>query len=266
MRQFWISNGLRMAVEKNSFYCGCRKIIRNQHITLKELDESIDSLTIRDCGYTKSKITMLRRNYIHEESLATAVQLWERRKSQRKYGSVGFTTYNHLLKSDPNKKAKRASVMGPCIQAVTLTYLKNHTCAVDMFYRTTEWFKKFPADLVFLRDEVLTRFDFTLCPMSEITFHFANVTMHPMYFVTMIPLIDHPTVELDRIRKHDKYFFDWTIKWTARYLLPEYHRGIEKFSQALRVSKDASTRIPKSVLVKLQAYLKRYHPGYRNDY
>jgi hypothetical protein len=137
---------------------------------------------------------------------------------------------------------------------------------VDIFYRTTELFKKFPADLVFVRDVLLAGFDFTTAPLQSITFHFANVTCHPMYFVTLLPLLDDPIDELESIRKSDKYFFDWIVKWTSRYLVPEHHRGIQKFAQAMRVCQDAQSRIPKKMMPKLLTYLRKHHPGYRNDY
>ncbi len=221
-----------------------------------------------DAGYTKSKMTMLTKNYLHEESKAVAIELWQKRCGQRKYGSVSFTCFAHFVKggSVDAKRSKRASVFGPCIQSVCLTYLNDHTTEVDVFYRTTELFKKFPADLVFLRDVLLADFDFNTAPIKKVKFHFANVTCHPMYFVTILPLLDDPIGELDDIRSKDEYFYNWIIKWTARYLVPEYHRGIQKFAQAMRVCKDAQERIPAKTMKPLIKYLKDNHPGYRNEY
>jgi hypothetical protein len=222
-----------------------------------------DDMRISDCGFTKAKLTMLRRLYLHDESRSAALPLWERRVEQDKYGSVGFHCFAHYVKSDPTKRSKRASVMGPCIQSVSLTLLNDGRAAVDCFYRTTELFKKFPADLVFLRDELLAPFNLNL---AQVTFHFANVTCHPMYFVTLIPHLANPMEQLDLLREQDRRFFDWTIKWTARYICDEYHRGIAKFAQALRVAKDARERIPAKMMAKLQKYVRDNHPGHRNEY
>ena len=60
-----------------------------------------------------------------------------------------------------------------------------------------------------------------------------------MYFVTLLPSLDDPIAELEKIKAADRYFFDWIVKWTARYVIEEYHRGIAKFAQAQRVKKDA---------------------------
>lgn len=265
MKQTWLDQCIDLASQPADFYSGARKIIRNRTITFKRFR---DDLQLADSGYTKSKMTMLTKNYMHEESIAVAVQLWEKRLGQRKYGSVSFTCFAHFVKggSVDAKRSKRASVFGPCIQSVCLTYLDNHRTAVDVFYRTTELFKKFPADLVFIRDVLLRHFDFSGAPIQEVNFHFANITCHPMYFVTLIPLLENPIEELDEIKTADQYFFNWVVKWTARYLVPKHHRGIQKFAQALRVHKDAQERIPKKVMTDLIRYLDDNHPGYRNDY
>lgn len=263
MKKEWIKHCLALSCSEAHFYSGCRKIIRGELLQFTKFD---DTLRLEDAGYTRSKMKYLERGYLHEESRAVAIQLWDRRRQQAKYGSVGFTCYNHFLKNDPEKKSKRASVMGPCVQSVTLTWLDKKRVAVDVFYRTTELLKKFPADLVFLRDVLLEPFNFDGMEVAEINCHFANITVHPMYFVTILPLTDNPIRELDKIKEADKYFFDWIVKWTARYVCPEYHRGIAKFVQAMRVHKDAMSRIKANDLARLQSYLRTNHPGYRNDY
>jgi hypothetical protein len=245
---------------------GARKIIRNVHFTM---EPPVGDLTYEHAGYTKMKRTALNKLYLHEESLGMAVQLWERRKGQDSYGSVSFHCYNHLIKNDIVKKAKRASVMGPCLQSVCLTYIpanKERVTAIDVFYRTTEIFKKFPADLVFIRDDLLSRFNFDGCPVQEINFHFANVTCHPMYFVVILPWLDDPIAELELLKKKDPKYYEWCIKWTARYVCEEHNRGIDKFAQAMHVQKRARELIPKKRMVVLQEYVRKNHPGHRRPY
>lgn len=265
MKDEWVDYCLEMSQKPADFFSGARKILRNQSVTFEEIK---DDLQLADAGYTKSKMSMLNKNYLHEESRSVAVDLWNKRLGQRKYGSVSFTCFAHFVKggSIDAKRSKRASVFGPCIQSVSLTYLDKHRTAVDVFYRTTELFKKFPADLVFLRDELLAPFDFSKAPLESITFHFANITIHPMYFVTIIPHLNNPIKTLDRIHQKDEKFSNWLRKWTARYLVPEYNRGIQKFAQAMRVHMDAHKRIDSDTLAELCKYLTENHPGYRADY
>lgn len=272
MRQDWIDNATELCERKATFYSGCRKILRSRSVFFEHM---VDDLVLADAGYTKSKMTMLKKAYLHEESRQSALEQWDIRLGKGKYGSVGFHCYNHLIKGHGNRalaeskgertgKASRASIMGPCIQSVILTLEDKGGTSVDIFYRTTEFFKKFPADLVFVRDVLLE--DFQLPKLSGITFHFANITLHPMYFVTIIPLLDNPIRTLDRIKRRDKYFFEWIVKWTARYICPEHHRGIAKFGQAMRVYDDAHARISKDLMPDLVKYLSDNHPGYRNGY
>lgn len=296
----WVGHCLDLSEQPADIWSGCRKILRGVKFSIPNLD---DDMTMADCGFTKSKSTMLRKNYLHVESRDAAVTLWEKRCGQEKYGSVGFSCYNHLIKGgglrnpwekaakftgippreggtmgggskrkdiviDPPitpPKVNRASVMGPCIQSIVLTWIKKGHIEIDIFYRTTELLKKFPADLVFIRDELLAPFDLT--GLKQVNFHFANVTVHPMYYVTIIPhLGDSVFKELDKLKKSDRRMFDWVIKWSARYLCPEHLRGIQKFAQAMRVRMDAQARIDKKLMTKMQAYLRKNHPGHRNDY
>lgn len=272
MRDDWVDTALELSRRKASFYSGARKIIRGRSIEFNDIE---DDLSLADAGYTKSKMTMLKKLYVHEESRRAAIEQWDIRRKKAKYGSVGFHCYNHLVKGHGNEamrqgkgesdtvKTSRASIMGPCLQSVCLTLQNNKRTGIDIFYRTTEYYKKFPADLVLIRDVLLEGFDVDI---ESIRFHFANITMHPMYFVTLIPRLQHPWDELDKIKKADKYFFDWIVKWTARYICPEHHRGIAKFGQAMRVHADAHKRIDKTTLGILRKYLLDNHPGYRNGY
>lgn len=251
------------------FYSGCRKIIQGRQTKFMDLWDAEDPLILEDCGYTKSKLSHLVRGYLHEESIEAAIKLWDLRRTKTSYGSAGFTTYNHFLKNDMVKKSKRASVMGPCIQAITLTQIKGGKkgqYSIDAFYRTTEILKKFPADLIFIRDILLKDFNFSGMEFMGMTCHFANVTIHPQYFVTVLPHLEDPIAELEKIRKKDKYFFEWIVKWTARYICEEHYRGIEKFAQALRVKVDADKRIRGKDRRLLAEYLRANHPGHRNDY
>lgn len=269
MKDEWVREVIRLCRQPADFYSGCRKIIQRHQVTFDDLWDDEDPLILEDAGYSSAKMAHLKRLYFHEESVEMALKLWDMRRAKASYGSVSFTTYNHLLKNDPDRKSKRASVMGPCIQGVAITQIKGGNkgkYCIDAFYRTTEILKKFPADLVFIRDVLLEKFDFSGMEFGGMTCHFANVTVHPQYFVTAIPHMEDPIREMERIKKKDKYFYDWIIKWSARYLCEEHYRGIAKFAQALRVKVDADKRIKGKLRRELIEYLRDNHPGHRNDY
>lgn len=260
MKNEWIQLCLKMMSTPAHEYSGARKIITNVVHTMIEIE---NDLQMRDIGYTKSKMSMLRRLYLVEESRDAVVLLWEKRCSQRKYGSVSFSCHGHTTKSDPTKGSKRASVMTPCIQSMSLTYHGDHTTTAHAFYRTTEIFKKFPADLVFIRDELLPPFG---TPPDKLTFFFANVTVHPMYFATLAPNLDDPIKALEDIERVDPRFWEWCVKWTARYLIEEYHRGIQKYAQGMRVHDMFHELIDPDIRDELKEYVGDNHPGMSTDY
>jgi hypothetical protein len=257
-RDRWVSHCLKGTHAPASFYAGARKIIRPYTFDFPCLDRS---LTLSSAGFTTNKLKALTKHYLHEESQAVAIKLWEKRRGQGNYGSVSFTTFNHFMKGDVAGATPRGSVFGPCLQSVVLTHVNKKQYSVDVFYRSTEMFKKFAPDLILVRDVLLPPFDVDNMSLDKISFHFANITFHPMYFVTIIPFLEDPVATIAGVK--DKHFRDWIIKWTARYLCPEYKKGIEKFAQALRVQMDAQQRIDKAKLKKLQSFLRKHHPGYR---
>lgn len=264
LREQWVAECLRAAQTPAEFYTGCRKIHTGVQMTFEgPLDES---LTIQDSGFTRVKLGMLNRLYWDQEHADKVAELWRGRVDRNKYGSVSVSTYHHITKSDPTKRSKRASVMGPCLVGVGVTLLKRDQYALDAFYRTTELFKKFPADLVFIRDTVVPGLGVDPRRVIRLRCHFANVTSHPMYAVTWLPLLDDMIASLEILKAEDRRFYDWTLKWTGRYVCPEHHRGIAKFAQALRVKQDALNRITGKRLKKLQEYIRDNHPGYRGEY
>lgn len=231
------------------FYAGNRKILTNLSWTLPLEGD----FKLEQCGYTKTKIAMLKRLYYNQEHTDEVKKLWQLRVKQGKYGSVGLSTYHHLTKNDPNKPRGRGSLMGPCLMGVTLTLLNKDKYKVDVFYRTTELFKKYPADLIFLKEIILPEFDIPLD--SPVNFHMANVTIHPMYFLNYAVNRD-VIYQLNQIRKVDNKFFWYCVKWCSNYLLPERQKAISKFAQAVRVMEDVNGRIRNKQAVI--AYLREY--------
>lgn len=256
LKNEWLGEASQLSRNRASLWCGGRKIHTDVTVRLPALD---DSLQMRDAGYTQSKLTMLRNHYLHHESRDVAIQLWDKRRSMAKYGSVGFTTYGHFVKGGDvdSKRSRIASVFGPCIQSVCITWIDKQFYTINIFYRTTEFFKKFPADLVLLRNVLLEGFNFDHMRCSNVIAHFANVTMHPMYWVVTAAHMSDPVHELERIRKADPIFWRWCVKWTARYMLAEHFKAIAKFSQALRVKITADT-LKGAPRRELQAYVRKH--------
>jgi hypothetical protein len=86
-----------------------------------------------------------------------------------------------------------------------------------------------------------------------------------MYAVTIMPHMEDPIEFLEDLKDKDPYFWKWIVKWTGRYLCEEYAHGIKKFSQALRVAKDAEDRLSPEQFKGLQEYIREEHPGFERS-
>lgn len=247
----WVNHCINLSYQPEELNSGSCKILRNVR-----LDFSFENdIELTDAGYTRNKIKQLERNYLHQPSIDAAVMLWEKYRNKPKYRSVSFTTYNHFIK---DHKGPIGSVMGPCLQSVVITMLNRREVDIHVLYRTTEVFKKFPADLYFLRNRLLSQFNFDGFHVRGITCFFTNLTVHPAYYVTILPHLEDPLGELDSLQVQDPRFFKRVIKWLSCYVLPEQHHVIAKFSQALRVQMYAKARITGEELTKLQRYLRQH--------
>lgn len=256
MKSDWISHTLELAKQKADLYAGSRKILRNRILTF---DNNMD-LQLSDAGYSKAKMNQLRRNYLHQESITAASGLWDEYRQGPKYRSVAVSCFGRLVK---DHGGPRGSKMGSCLLATTITMFNRKRAAVNLHYRTTEFLKKFPADLIFVFEDILSQFDFEGMEIEKITCLFDNITIHPQYFTIIIPHLDDPLAELEAIRAKDSHFHEWVVKWAGRMLIEEQSRGIAKFAQAVRIKRDAEKRIPEDVKAELIPYIKKWHPGFK---
>lgn len=250
MRDSWIENAVWLSHRPADLWCGGRKILRGRQVEIPSVERG--GILLEDAGYTNAKMTALTKAYFVKDSVDAALELWRDRVQKRKYGSVSFHCYNHLVKGHAGS-SRIASNMGPCIQAVSLTWLGKEQVAVDAFYRTTEFFKKFPADLVFLQTVLLY---FNLPPETVLTCHFANLTLHPMYWITLVPHMPDPLHELERLRNRDELFWRWVVKWTYKYLCDD--TGIRKYAQAQRVQATSADAIDAVQIRRLRGYLRTH--------
>jgi hypothetical protein len=219
-----------------------------------------DSLQVEDVGFTDRKLGNLDRLYVHEEGRAIAVDLWARVRDKAKIGSVTFHTCNHLIKGaatveEAENRGGRRSVQGPCMTGVTLTWLNKSSAAIDIPYRSVELYRKFVADLVFMRDTLLAPFDLSGMHV-EVTCHFFNITLHPMYWVFVLYHHTAPFDAFDAIRDKDPGYYRHLLKNTSEYLLPERGTSIANHSASLRVKEWALKAFDATTLRRLQEYLR----------
>lgn len=253
MKAAWVKFATQLALDPCEFVIGSRKVFRNKRMVVR--DPKFD-VTLEDAGYTSTKVATLVKGYIHEESLSSAVDQWNRRRAGGRYGSVGFTCYNHILKAHSHAAAnKHSSIMGPCLQSVIITLHKNRDTYVDIFYRSTEVYKKFPADLVLVAEHMLSRFDFSENPLREIRFHFANVTVSPTYFGCILPHVEDPVGFMKEFALEDPTFHLSCCKCLFKYLDPATVAKGYTFNQSARASKGIRKLLSPSSQKVILSYL-----------
>ena len=253
MKDEWVKFCLHCLEQPADFYSnGNRKIIRGMSYKFKSFEPT---LLDKDIGYTKQKLTLLKGLYYHEEAVKSASELWAYFIERGGYASACFHTYNHLIKVNAWSPGEKRPTRSPCLQSVVLTLLKNKTTSIDVFYRTTEIFKKFPADLIFLKWVLDTHFSFKSAPLVEINFHFANLTCHPMYISTLMPHVKDPLRLLKTLRESDPAVFKQSVRWLGRYL--EKDGTVGNFKQARSVQRNLFKNVSEEDIVKLRKYIEK---------
>lgn len=258
MRDEWVDLASKMILSKPDFYSGTgKKIFRGRRATFECMNGDFKE---EEVGYKKAKIALLKKAYIHEESLNASSYLWDMRRETKKYGSVGFHCFNHLLKSHSGENAnKYSSKMGPCIQAASLTLLPKGQCSFDFFYRTTEVIKKFPADLVFIRDYLIPRFNLDGLELTHSTFHFSNMTVSSMYVGVILPFKKNPIEFLDRVREKDPVYFRSIVRWLSGMLQVRPEEEDYAFKQSRRTGGGIRRQLTDQSRREILEYAQRHH-------
>ena len=261
MKRSWVNFCLYCLEQRNYFYvAGNRKILRSFTYTFNsfELD-----LTLKDIGYSKQKLSLLKSLYYHQEAVASASKIWSYLLKRRNYSSACFHTYNHFVKKGARSPQEKTDTRSPCLQSVILTLReeqepyqrKELATHVDVFYRTTEIFKKFPADLLFLHWVLYEHFDLSTAPIKSVTFHFANATVHPMYLTTLLVHLDNPLTFLKSVAKESNAFSKQVFKWLIRYIRNE--EPINKFKQAKSIKDHLVKSLSDPKLEKIYNYSRK---------
>lgn len=226
MLSTWKSIINEVLYHPNYFHASGKRIARTLSYSTKLREFIIPDLNVNMLGYTARKIAMLSDYYYVEESVKVALEQLEERRSKGTYGSVGVTCYGHFAK-------KERTNQGPCMQSIVFTQINPKTTHVDIFWRSTEVFKKFAADLLWLNSIMLPQFNLPL--EGIITFHFANATWHPQYWSVLVPYLEDPTKELLEIKRHDLAIYKGILRWVWRFVNND--PGLDKFKQGQRVAK-----------------------------
>lgn len=243
----WLDITKTVLEHKQAVHVSGKKIARlvTYSMPLSELNR--DLITIDMLGFAKKKITMLTDYYYNKESIDVALSQLKHRREKGTYGSCGVTTYNHFAK-------KERPQHGPCIQSIVFTHLPGGIVDIDVFYRTTEVFKKFAADLIFLQSIILPQFK--IDKPGRLNFHFANATYHPMYWVVSAPYFDDPVSELHSIKIIEPVVWRGIIRWAFRFVSDD--PSLLKFKQGQRVAKHLQRLMAPDKYKALEKYIRKH--------
>ena len=154
--------------------------------------ERIPTVTLDQLGYSKVKMTALKRNYYNTEEADRVRNLLKSRK--------GMAHTSVAMSMRGGTKDSRSQ--GWCIESMVISF-KREELNVGMLYRSTEVIYKFAADLVFLP----WVFDQLEINPARVRFHFANSYLSGIYYPLLFGYWE-PLTWLRMLRRVDpKLFF-----------------------------------------------------------
>lgn len=248
LTQAWANFVVQLTHEKELIVAGVQRIHPNIHWWVSSKDFFDDTMTLKETGYTKSKISMLSKHYA-PQNLERAIADIKWRIEKRKYGS-GVIYFN----GEPKKNTKQDF----CMTAMIVTYFPGlNNTRITVYYRTAESIKRFRGDLVYLKTVILPHFKeiFEIAPPTGVFFEFANITLHPMYWVLMLEHVPNWSQVLSIVKNDNPKLFRAIAYWCWRYLL-DTSKSIDSYSSARQVRIIAEKCTKPKTLERFKDWLK----------
>jgi hypothetical protein len=175
MIEVWDQHLLTAAQEPTVALSGVRRIINGFHWEWDIEDLKKLPIEFPDLGYASraSKMRQLDRNYHNPASWETALQVLDERG--KKVSAIPVSL---------NAAAKESRSMGFCMLGGVL-FRERGVTELTVFYRSTEFFQKQTADLLWFRERVPG------C-VSRIRFMAATAYMSAMFFPIYARFVDRP--------------------------------------------------------------------------
>jgi hypothetical protein len=217
----WIQHCLDLDLQRPDFTLSNRRVFSGRML---EFSFPCD-VTLKDAGYTQRKIQNLYKSYYAEEWHRGAIELWNARGE--KPGSASFSTFKESTKAHAGS-SRISSRIAPCLLGVTVNR-EPHRYTVDAYYRSTEFHRKFPADLIFLAELVEP---FKLPPETTLRCFFSNIVVNSLYAPQILTYLTNPVAHLRKVKQADPAFHKNLLR-VMRYVLVD-DTGMRNFAQGLR--------------------------------
>jgi hypothetical protein len=218
----WVNWVDDLAFQEPRYYSGPQKIFQGKMWQVPGSMFFDNSINMQTFGYTENgnKMSFLKRHYYNREKIIEARKTVKKKWDQNSYGSASFELKN-ITKHRQDF----------CMQSCTVTHYPAGGLEVCIFYRVTEPIKKFGADLVFLKEVVLPRFN-RIKSIETITFMFSNISWHPMFICTYLAHHHEPVEFMRSISNHDPKWHKGICKWAIKYLFEGETSWVQNFSIA----------------------------------
>ncbi len=254
MNKYWSNLLVPYLYKPYDFSEGVRHIFRDVNFTIP-LDKFFDkNNTIESIGYKQMKISQLKHHYLVEDSLERAVKEVGLRIEKKNFGSA--TVIHH---GNPKKHVAADF----CLTSTTITVdPRKKVCYVDINWRSMEAWKRGRADFIFIREVILSRFAeyFKTFPVVEVRFHILSLTLHPMYFVLIVPDVPDWKWLLIDVYKKNPAFAKRIFHWNYRYLVDKKPKTYSSEKQVIVVM-DRIYPHPKMIYHLKRFTKKHYQPG-----
>lgn len=212
MIKHWTQFIWKISHAKTLAVTGVRKVVADQAFELPWKALTASKWAYTDLCYTKAKGSQLNRNYWNQGAVDAAVEKLLGR-TDKPHSSVSIQLQGGV---------KDSRSQGYCMQNLVIT-LTPDSCAVDIYYRSTEVIQKFAADLVFFADKLPQIFAKLGREPSVIRFKFANVYLSAVFMPIFLRYESDHLGFFQTLERIDPKFYRTCGLATRRFFNPDHN-------------------------------------------
>lgn len=279
LMQAWAKFCRELSLSAPTIEAGSQLIYRNRtwefpaRILMNDTD-----MTLPKIGFTQNKMRQLIHHYFNPETIARAKADLDDRVDGKKYGSgrwdfdgnkgdfppadpMDAELDEHYDTDEPGTifnfrgQEKKTTKQDFCIMDGVICYyppLKRTDVFIN--FRTAELIFRHRADLLFLRDFILPKFELERALPEVINLRYVNCTFHPMFAIFLLIELEDWDDYLDEMQQNWPRLFRQVIRWTNIHLAGRY----QAYMTAARVQKHVNLIASKGKIAKLRSYCKEF--------
>lgn len=245
MLEAWREAALFLMHTPPQFRQSSRKLFRNLNMIVPGhyLSPDEESITLESTGYSAAKLKQLKWHYLNQPTIDRCKFDVNQKLDGNKIGSGTFDFRGNV------KKHVKADY---CLVGSVVTVVKGQL-EMDIFYRSTEFTKRFLGDLLFFKEVIIPQFD--MAPIRHINFHFTNLTWHPMFAMFLMSHTPNWKQQLELCRQipNDPPAWQAVVRHNARVF--ENLGEDQRFNVLRRIQKYVRKRKDDPFLIEFGKYV-----------